>query len=86
MDLMTIVAAMEATLSDILRRPVTGLTTDTRLAEDLHLDSTTSLELLMGVEDRIGISVDPEQLDMADFKTVGTFAAMAQRYLLAEQR
>jgi acyl carrier protein len=36
------------------------------------MDSTGVLELLMALEDNLGIEVDPENLDMDDFKTVGT--------------
>ncbi|MFF4806500.1 acyl carrier protein [Streptomyces sp. NPDC001351] len=81
----TVVAAIAAGVSEALHRPVTGLSDDTRLFEDLHLDSTTSLELLMAMEDSFGLVVDPETLDMDDFETVGTFAAFVLRELAAHQ-
>ncbi|WP_327178532.1 phosphopantetheine-binding protein [Streptomyces sp. NBC_01335] len=81
----TVVAAVEAGLSETLHRPVSGLSDETRLFEDLHLDSTTSLELLMAMEDAFGLLVDPESLDMDDFRTVGTFAAFVLRELTAQQ-
>ncbi|MFF7725830.1 acyl carrier protein [Streptomyces sp. NPDC008001] len=83
MDHRTVVSAIEAGISESLNRPVTGLTDDTRLFEDLHLDSTTSLELLMAMEDTFGLLVDPDTLDMDDFRTVGSFAAFVLRELQA---
>jgi acyl carrier protein len=67
-----VIEAVEAALSEVLERTVAGLTEDVRLFEDLHLDSTSVLELLMALEDAIDISVDPEELDMDDFNSVGS--------------
>lgn len=65
---------IEGALSEVLMREISGLPEDTRLFEDLQLDSTTVLELLMALEDGIGFEVDPDNLNMADFKTIGTLA------------
>ncbi|MFJ9948396.1 phosphopantetheine-binding protein [Kitasatospora sp. NPDC091207] len=80
MERQNVVSAVEAALSEVLERAVTGLTEDARLFEDLHLDSTSVLELLMVLEDTVEISVDPEALDMDDFKSVGTLTD----YVLAQ--
>jgi acyl carrier protein len=72
MDRTAIAEHVNRSLSEVLRRDITELTDDTRLFEDLHLDSTAILELLMALEDNVGIEVDPETLDMDDFRTVGT--------------
>ncbi|MFF9400256.1 acyl carrier protein [Streptomyces sp. NPDC014744] len=69
--------AYEAALSEVLERTVTGLTEDVRLFEDLHLDTTSILEILMTLED----AVDPEELDVGDFKSVGTLTG----YVLSQQ-
>jgi acyl carrier protein len=74
MDRQEVVTAVASALSEVLEREVTGLTEETRLFEDMHLDSTSILELIMSLEDAVGISVDPESLDMDDFKSVGTLA------------
>ncbi|MBM7077230.1 MULTISPECIES: acyl carrier protein [Micromonospora] len=74
MDRSKIVSQIEQALSDVLQRPVAGLPEETRLFEDLHVDSTSVLELLMALEDGVGIEVDPERLEIADFKTIGTVA------------
>ncbi|WP_424862209.1 diaminopimelate decarboxylase [Streptomyces sp. MMS24-I29] len=69
--------AYEAALSEVLERTVTGLTEDVHLFEDLHLDSTSILEILMTLED----AVDPEELDVDDFKSGGTLTG----YVLSQQ-
>ncbi|MFG2785897.1 acyl carrier protein [Streptomyces prunicolor] len=73
MDRQHVVTALESALTDVLERPVTGLTGDVKLFSDLHLDSTTMLEMLMFLEDSIGLVVDPEELDADDFVSVDTF-------------
>ncbi|MEU0250960.1 phosphopantetheine-binding protein [Streptomyces sp. NPDC006184] len=73
MDRQNVVTALEDALTDVLERPVTGLTGDVKLFDDLHLDSTTMLEMLMALEDSIGLVVDPEDLEADDFISVDTF-------------
>ncbi|MFJ8953501.1 phosphopantetheine-binding protein [Streptomyces sp. NPDC102381] len=67
-----VITAIESALTEVLEREVTGTEQSTRLFEDLHLDSTSVLELLMSLEDSTGIEVDPEEIDADDFQTVGT--------------
>jgi acyl carrier protein len=74
MDRTKIVAAIETALSEVLEREISGLTEEQRLFDDLHLDSTSVLELLMLVEDGTGISVDPEDLNIDHLQSVGSFA------------
>ncbi|GGS81684.1 acyl carrier protein [Streptomyces badius] len=73
MDRQNVRTALENALTDVLERPVTGLTGEVKLFDDLHLDSTTMLEMLMALEDSIGLVVDPEDLDADDFVSVDTF-------------
>lgn len=72
MDRNTVLSALEDALTDVLERPVTGLDGSVKLFDDLHLDSTTMLEMLMALEDSIGLTVDPEELDVEDFISVDT--------------
>jgi len=74
MERQIIVERITDALSEVLKRDVTGATEETRLIEDLQMDSTSVLELLMAVEDTLNFEVDPESLQMDDFKTVGTLA------------
>ena len=81
MDRDTVIKQIEATLGEVLEEPVTECAEDTRLFEDLHLDSTSILEVLMGLEDSVGVEVDPEKLEMADFRSVGSLADYLLRNL-----
>ncbi|MFE4857471.1 acyl carrier protein [Streptomyces sp. NPDC056670] len=81
MDRRAVIAAVGAALSESLGREVPALDEGTRLFEDLHLDSTTSLELLMAMEETFDLLIDPEALDMDDFRTVGTFTDYVLRQL-----
>ncbi|MFF8961045.1 acyl carrier protein [Streptomyces sp. NPDC014894] len=73
MDRQNVVSALEQALTEVLERPVSGLTGDVMLFDDLHLDSTTMLEMLMALEDSIGLVVNPEELDADDFVSVDAF-------------
>jgi acyl carrier protein len=78
MDRSQTVTAIAAALAEVLHNELPELTEGTRLFEDLHLDSTGVLELLMAIEENVGIEVDPESLGMENFSTVGTFADYIQ--------
>ncbi|MGP3983172.1 phosphopantetheine-binding protein [Streptomyces sp. KR80] len=69
-----VLTAIEKALGEVLEREITELTEDTRLFDDLRLDSSSVLELLLLVEDTTGIAVDPEDLDIEYLRTVRSFA------------
>lgn len=51
----------------------------TRLFDELGLDSTMALDLLMHLEDELDVVVDAETLEMSDFETVGSLVSFALR-------
>lgn len=67
-----VVTALESALSEALEREVTGLGGEVRLFDDLHLDSTSMLEVLMALEESIGLEVAPEDLEIEAFESVDT--------------
>ena len=69
-----VIAGIERALADVLQRDMPALAEDVRLFDDLNMDSTTALELLMTLEDTIGVEIDAENLSMDDFQTIGTLA------------
>lgn len=79
-----VLKALEAALTEVLDHPVTDLRGELRLFDDLHLDSTTMLEMLMALEDSIGLVVEPEDLDVDDFESVDTFIAFVLQSKQAE--
>ena len=74
MDRGVVVAGIERALADVLQREMPTLSEDVRLFDDLNMDSTSALELLMTLEDTIGVEIDAEDLSMDDFQTIGTLA------------
>ena len=74
MDRGDVIAGIERALTEVLRRDLPVLTEDVRLFDDLNMDSTMALELLMTLEDTIGVEIDAENLSMDDFQTIGTLA------------
>lgn len=68
-------------IATVLRRELPDVADDTRLFDDLAFDSTSVLELLVALEDRMGVVVDPDQLDECVFHTVGSITAYVTRNL-----
>jgi acyl carrier protein len=67
-----IIEHIQQSLTVALGREITGLHETTMLYEDLGLESIGTLELLLDLEDTLGIEVDPEDLEMEVFRTVGS--------------
>ena len=79
----SIVESMKPVLQSVLKiDDVSKVSAETRLFEDLNMDSTSSLEVLMALEEVIdGLVIDPETLDIEHFKTVGSLAHYIQTTL-----
>ncbi|MFD3326420.1 phosphopantetheine-binding protein [Streptomyces sp. NPDC058701] len=69
-----VLRAIEKALAEVLEREVSELPEDTRLFDDLRLDSSSVLELLLLVEESTGAVVNPEDLDIDHLRTVRSFA------------
>lgn len=69
-----VVEAVVRALSQVLGRELPDVTTQTRLFEDLNLDSTSVLELLMAVEEDLSVEFDPDGLRQEHFKSVGSLS------------
>jgi acyl carrier protein len=61
-------------LPHVLKREVTGATADTTLMEALGMSSTTGLELVLELEERLELEISVEELGRGDFGTVGSLA------------
>jgi acyl carrier protein len=59
-------------LARVLKRDVETLTPELGFFEDLAFDSTTVLEVLMQMEDDLGVEIEPENLEQSDLETVGS--------------
>lgn len=67
-----IIAHLQTALTAVLNRDVEQLRPEQRLFEDLALDSTSVIELLMSLEDTVGLEIDPDELVPEVFETVGS--------------
>lgn len=60
------------------------ITPQTRIEDDLGIDSGLLLELFMMMEERVpNLQIDPAELRPTEFETVGKFAAMIDSSLKA---
>jgi acyl carrier protein len=73
-----IIRHLQIALSIVLNREVTGLEPETRLFEDLAMDSTSIIELLMSLEDTMSLEIDPDELSADVFRTVGSLTGYLQ--------
>ncbi|RFU83333.1 acyl carrier protein [Streptomyces triticagri] len=84
-DRQEVISAIEKGLAEVLERQLPDITEDTRLFDDLRLDSSSVLELLLLVEDSTSAAVDPETLDIDHLRTVRSFADYVEGLLAAEE-
>ena len=69
-----LIAAVTEALTAVLNRPLGTVTENTRLFDELGLDSTGALDLVMNLEENLGIEFYREGLEFSHFATVGALA------------
>lgn len=79
-----LVGSIRELLPQVLRREVDGVTEDTALLDSLGLSSTTGLELVLELEERLELEISVEDLGRDDFGTVGSLADYVAGNLLTE--
>jgi acyl carrier protein len=73
---------VKVAINDVLNDEDKSITVSTKLFEDLDLDSTSIIELLMALEDNIPeLSIDPEDLRAEHFESVNTLADYALNHM-----
>ncbi|MFE3323807.1 acyl carrier protein [Streptomyces sp. NPDC059176] len=73
-DRARVTAAIVEALGAVLQRDLHDVTPDTRLFDNLGLDSTGVLDLLLRLEELLGCEFDTENLEMSDFATIDSLA------------
>ncbi|MFD7450279.1 acyl carrier protein [Kitasatospora sp. NPDC059827] len=68
------VEAVRKGLSEVLDKDVSGADENVRLFDELGLDSSSALELLITIEEILDVQFDADELDMTHFETVGSLA------------
>ncbi|AYN39815.1 acyl carrier protein [Streptomyces dangxiongensis] len=66
--------AVRQGLTEVLNKDVTGAEEGARLFDDLGLDSSSALELLITIEEILDVQFDADELEMTHFETVGSLA------------
>jgi acyl carrier protein len=74
-----IVAVIVGCLDEVMHGQLPAVTEDSRLVEDIDMDSLSTLELLMALEERLGVSFDPDTVSTAAYPTVGALADFVGR-------
>ncbi len=74
MDRSEILAGIKSAVGEVLQEPVTDVSEATSLFGELSFNSATVLELLMALEDVLGIEIGTDSLRVEAFKTIGTLA------------
>lgn len=69
-----VVDSIRTVLPRVLREEVPPVSEDTRLMEDLGLSSSSTMELLLELEGDLDVQIDVEDVDRADFASVGSLA------------
>ncbi|MFE6038310.1 acyl carrier protein [Streptomyces sp. NPDC056452] len=68
------ITSVSTVLARVLLRDVHEISADTRLFEDLGLDSTGTLELVIELENELGIELEVDFLDQEHFASVRSLA------------
>lgn len=84
-DLSRTRTVLTSALGEVLNREITDLDDDTRLLGGLGLDSTSIIELLVAIEDSLGVQFDPDNLTIDVFETFGTLVAYVTQCAAADQ-
>lgn len=74
LDLDAVQNAVIRALSRVIGTDLPDVTAQTKLFDELALDSTSVLELLMAIEEDLGVEFDPDNLEMQHFATVGSLS------------
>jgi len=72
------VATIADSLAKAMQIDAATIGEHSRLFDELGLDSTTVLELLMTIEEELEMEFDTDILEQHHFKTVGTLATFVQ--------
>lgn len=79
-----IVDQMRVLLPQVLDRELGDIPEQTRLMEDLGLTSSTTLELMLGIEEELELQINVEDIEQDDVGTVGALATYIAGHLLDE--
>ncbi|RFU41884.1 acyl carrier protein [Actinomadura logoneensis] len=79
-----VVGTIVAALAEATRLDPRTIGEDSTLFDELGLDSTTVLGLLMTIEEELGIEFDTDSLEQHHFESVGTLAAFVETQVVEQ--
>jgi len=69
-----VVDSLGTLLPQVLKRDLGAVPEEIRLFDELGLSSSKTLELLLALEEDLGIQVDVDEIDRGDLVSIGAFA------------
>lgn len=72
-------------LPRILKRELTETPESTTLFDELGLSSSSTLELLLELEEALEIQIDVEEIDQDDLETIGTLASFVASHAVTDE-
>jgi acyl carrier protein len=78
-----VVHSIGAVLPRMLGREVAELPEHTRLYDELGMSSSTTLELLLALEEDLDIHVEVEEIERRDLESIGSLADFVAGHALA---
>ncbi|MEN3356840.1 MAG: hypothetical protein V7637_822 [Mycobacteriales bacterium] len=79
-----VLAGILALLPRILKQEAPATAEATKLFDELGLSSSTTLELLLELEEELEIQIDVEDIDQGDLETIGTLANFIAEHALPD--
>ena len=79
-----VVGSIGTLLPRILKREMAVPAEDARLFDELGLSSSSTLELLLELEEALEIQIDVEEIDQDDLETIGSLASFVATHALAD--
>jgi acyl carrier protein len=79
-----VVGGIGTLLPRVLKRDITSPSEDARLFDELGLSSSSTLELLLELEEALEIQIDVEEIDQDDLETIGTLASFVAGHALTD--
>jgi acyl carrier protein len=71
-------------LPRVLKQEAPSAQESTKLFDELGLSSSTTLELLLELEEELEIQIDVEDIDQGDLETIGTLANFIAEHALPD--
>jgi acyl carrier protein len=80
-----VLGSITAVLPHILRGDTPDISESTRLMEDLGLSSTSTLELMLELEEDLEIQIDVEGIEQKDVASIGALADFIAGHALTDE-